>query len=47
LDFYTCIKAGKNEKEFLKLKNEYPQKFNIIYSSFSKRAYSSFPKKSD
>jgi len=43
LDVYTTIKAGKDEKDFLKLKSEYPEKFRKIYDKFSRRAYSSFP----
>lgn len=45
LDVYTSIKAGKDEKEFLKLKSDYPEKFRNIYSDFSRRAYSTFPNK--
>lgn len=47
LDVYTCIKAGKDEKDFLKLKSEYPEKFRNTYDNFSRRAYSSFPNKSE
>ena len=47
LDVYTCIKSGKDEKDFLKIKSEYPEKFHKIYDNFSRRAYSSFPNKSE
>lgn len=47
LDVYSCIKAGKDEKDFLKLKSDYPEKFRKIYDSFSCRAYSSFPNKNE
>jgi hypothetical protein len=43
LDVYSCIKAGKDDKDFLKLKSDYPEKFRQIYDNFSRRAYSSFP----
>lgn len=47
LDVYTCIKAGKDEKEFLKLKSDYPEKFSTIYNNFSRRAYSTFANKAE
>ena len=42
LDVYTSIKSGKDEKDFLKLKNDYSEKFKKIYDNFSRRAYSIF-----
>jgi hypothetical protein len=47
LDVYTSIKAGKDEKDLLKLKAEYPEKFRKIYDNFSPRAYSSFANKNE
>jgi len=47
LDFNTSIKSGKDEKNFLKIKSEYPEKFRKIYKHFSKRAFSSFPNKNE
>jgi len=41
------MKSGKDEKDFLKSKSEYPEKFKKIYDNFSRRAYSTFANKKE